>query len=150
MGKLSPLANRSAHDPNRHSGVFSKDCRCGLVHDDELKSVRAQREQAVELLGGKCANPNCRWMNEDGTLGCTDRRVLQLDHVNDDGFMERKTAAQRAGYYTRILYAIKNGSNRYQLLCANCNWLKRVTTGAWAIEFTKNTKQRARWGDSEI
>jgi hypothetical protein len=128
---LSYLAEMSKNDPNRHAGVPSSECHCGLIHDDELQTDVTKREKVVDLLGAKCANPNCRHLNEDGTLGCIDRRLLHVDHVYDDGALERRTAKQRAAYWTRILRDVLAGTDRYQLLCANCNWLKRYTHEAW-------------------
>lgn len=55
--------------------------------------------------------------------GFTDIRALQIDHVNGGGSKERKQA--KKGIYKHILDKIKNGSKEYQVLCANCNWIKR-------------------------
>lgn len=47
--------------------------------------------------------------------------VLQIDHINGDGVRYKD-----GGFYIfRILQEIKKGSREYQLLCANCNWIKR-------------------------
>lgn len=132
---MSALSERSKNDPNRHPGVAAKDCNCGLIHDDELLGSSEKREKVLDFLGRKCSNPKCRWMNEDGTLGCKDERLLQVDHVYDDGFLDRKTKKQTASYWTRVLYDLENGSDRYQILCANCNWMKRLRSGSWAIKF---------------
>ena len=52
----------------------------------------------------------------------TDIRVLQIDHINGGGNKERKSFKnQLIPYYRHILKNINN----YQLLCANCNWIKR-------------------------
>lgn len=37
-----------------------------------LERQRKLRESALTLLGHKYANTECRWLNTDGTLGCTD------------------------------------------------------------------------------
>lgn len=81
------------------------------------------KDKAYIRLGNKCSNPACQWLNLDGTRGCTDRRCLQIDHVNDDGSEERKIE----GYYTDKVYlsVLDDEEGRYQLLCANCNWIKR-------------------------
>lgn len=88
-----------------------------------INSAR-KRNEVVARLGGKCSNPNCRWMNEDGTLGCTDFRCLNIDHVNGDGKEERK----RPNYLREMYKAILDGNcdGRYQLLCCNCNFIKMV------------------------
>lgn len=53
--------------------------------------------------------------------GFSDFRALQLDHVLGDGGKER--AGRK-----KINRAIVRGQidiSRYQVLCANCNWIKR-------------------------
>lgn len=123
---MSISAATKSH-PNRHSGVSSTNCRCGLVHDDELRTGPEIRDQVVEVLGGRCANPDCRWMSEDGFLGCRDKIYLQVDHVFDDGYLE-KGRSNAIVYWSRVLKQVQAGSQRYQLLCANCNWAKRLAT----------------------
>jgi RNase P subunit RPR2 len=79
------------------------------------------RLEIIHLLGNRCSNPNCAVIG-----GMTDIRALQIDHVNGGRSKERRG---RAGademYYKHILEQIKAGSKDYQLLCANCNWIKR-------------------------
>lgn len=69
-----------------------------------------------EFLGDKCV-----------VCGFTDRRALQIDHVNGGGSKERnnKHLVGRSGY-KYILDKVVDGSKDYQILCANCNWIKRV------------------------
>ena len=85
---------------------------------------RKIREAVLRKLGGKCANPACQWLNPNGTRGCTDWRCLQIDHVNDDGYIERKRFASRGvtAFYRKVL---ADTEGLYQLLCANCNWIKK-------------------------
>jgi len=68
------------------------------------------------LLGGKCVR--C------GYSGL----ALQIDHVNDDGNIERKRYINGGNnaYWKNILDKIKSGSKNYQLLCANCNVEKEL------------------------
>ena len=79
------------------------------------------RDKAIICLGGKCVG--CGIDNFD---------VLQFDHINNDGYIERKYTngirnVNDAGI-GRQLYAkiIKYDeiAMKYQLLCANCNMLK--------------------------
>jgi len=60
--------------------------------------------------------------------GFTDVRALQVDHVNGDGAGHRRQLGYNA-HYSKILREIESGSSRYQLLCANCNWIKRHEKG---------------------
>jgi putative zinc finger protein len=100
----------------------------------ESKSTIRQRKLRIEILkklGGRCNDPNCRWQNDDGTRGCTDCRALQIDHTDGGG-----SAELRAGHGVGLahLYRVRDDlkwsalagiPSRYQLLCANCNWIKR-------------------------
>lgn len=69
------------------------------------------RDTVLTAYGGKCAccsNPN--------------RRVLQLDHVNNDGAGHRKVVKQ-----PMYKWAYLNGCpDTLQLLCANCHHVKTV------------------------
>lgn len=69
------------------------------------------REKAIVKLGGKCIE-----------CGFNDHRALQIDHVNNDGYTERKLIQTRATYLNKV---IKDKTGKYQLLCANCNWIKK-------------------------
>jgi len=74
------------------------------------------RKEVMSFLGNKCVR-----------CGIDDFRVLQIDHINGNGYQERKQFGRNGGastvrYYRHILDV--NGEG-YQLLCANCNWIKR-------------------------
>ena len=75
------------------------------------------RHRIIELLGGKCAK-----------CGIDDVRVLQIDHVNGSGNAERGRMCPYS-YYKCVLKSIEANEHKYQLLCANCNWIKRYETG---------------------
>ena len=81
--------------------------------------MRKRRLEIFFLLGNKCSNPLCLVPN-----GCSDIRCLQIDHVKGHGNLERKKFSYTIGYLRNILDKIKSGSRDYQLLCANCNWIK--------------------------
>jgi hypothetical protein len=94
-----------------------------LEHKREL-SRKYQYNIKMEvfgLLGNKCVNP----YNQPHPNWCNDVRCLQVDHVNGGGIKEGKMFRSTYSYYRMILEKIKVGSKDYQLLCANCNWIKR-------------------------
>ena len=68
-----------------------------------------KRKELVKKLGGKCVK-----------CGIGDIRVLQVDHINGGGNKERIsfTPTQRRNMI------MKDDGSKYQLLCANCNWIK--------------------------
>ena len=79
---------------------------------------RRLRQQALDALGGRCVR-----------CGFDDPRALQVDHVNDDGHADRQ--ALGASWFGKIMRAIRDGErDKYQLLCANCNWIKRAEADA--------------------
>lgn len=72
------------------------------------------RIEVLKELGGVCR-----------ICSFSDVRALQIDHVNGDGAEDRRKMRGRK-YLLFVLDSVKNKENRYQLLCANCNWIKRV------------------------
>jgi hypothetical protein len=77
---------------------------------------RKKRREVIDALGGKCIK-----------CGCSDWRCLQIDHINGGGSIELKEFnKKRIQYYKKILELVLTGKNiDYQLLCANCNWIKK-------------------------
>lgn len=69
------------------------------------------RNMALLTLGNKC----CK-------CGYSDKRALQIDHILGNGGKERRELNYNQ---FKIYKKISSGSNEYQLLCANCNWIKR-------------------------
>ena len=61
--------------------------------------------------------------NACASCGVADKRVLQIDHINNDGASHRK----EMGQLSPIWWIVKNGyPDGFQILCANCNYLKEV------------------------
>ena len=87
-------------------------------------SLKDLKLLAHKKLGAKCSNPACQWLNPDGSRGCTDSRCLQIDHTRGGGYKDRV----EKGHTGRALYkaVLEDQEDTYQLLCANCNWIKRV------------------------
>lgn len=77
------------------------------------KKDEAHRADILFVLGNKCV----RCKNEDS-------RVLCIDHVNGGGSAERKKFG--GNYYTAVRKKVLEGSTDYQLLCANCNLIKKL------------------------
>lgn len=73
----------------------------------KLPSIRVR---AINKLGGVCIR--CSF---------SDIRALQIDHINGDGTIERKSLSPCKLYKLAL-----NNPTKYQVLCANCNWIKRV------------------------
>lgn len=75
----------------------------------QKKYKRKYKLIAYGMLGGECVR-----------CGFDDIRALQIDHVNDDGHEEK--VPRDAQYYKKVA---TNKGNRYQILCSNCNQIKR-------------------------
>jgi hypothetical protein len=94
--------------------------RDGYVRRAMEKHNKIKRE-IFDLLGNKCINP----YNINHGDFIQDIRCLQIDHVHGGGSKEIKRMKSPFKYYEFILKKIKVGSKDYQLLCANCNQIKR-------------------------
>uniref|UniRef100_A0A6M3JJ10 Putative HNH endonuclease n=1 Tax=viral metagenome TaxID=1070528 RepID=A0A6M3JJ10_9ZZZZ len=81
------------------------------------------RRKVLEKLGNQCVK-----------CGFADIRALQIDHINGGGAKELKNMSINS-FLKGVL--LDNGS-KYQLLCANCNWIKRH-------ENNEYSKGRGRW-----
>jgi len=73
---------------------------------------RKIRLAALSVLGGRCAK-----------CGFSDERALQVDHKNGGGNSHRKQFKNQTDYYKHIINGETEG---LQVLCANCNTIKRV------------------------
>jgi hypothetical protein len=91
------------------------------------------RLEAIRLLGGRCSSKNCKWVNDDGTTGCNDWRLLQLDHKKGGGTQERKLHSFE--YLCRKV--IQGKRKDFQLLCSNCNWLKAFEKKEFKYKYRK-------------
>jgi hypothetical protein len=94
----------------------------------ERKRRKALKEKVYAKFGNKCNNPACQWLMPDGLRGCSDTRCLQIDHKFGDAKKDEKNGYARGS--NKFLKAVlEDLENRYQLLCANCNWIKRFING---------------------
>jgi hypothetical protein len=93
------------------SGFLQADCKaCSgiLIHS----RYAAAKELVFLALGNQC----CR-------CGFKDKRALQIDHIHGGGMAERKV--RNTGGIQYLRYAAQH-PELFQILCANCNWIKRA------------------------
>jgi hypothetical protein len=100
------------------------------VRNRKRKYRQELRKNVLLFLGGRCNSPECTSVNLDGTRGCVDERCLQIDHVNGDGGKDRKVQNHVSAFYLRVM---KDTTGSYQLLCANCNWIKRYVNKEYPV-----------------
>ena len=83
---------------------------------------RKLRLTLIALLGDRCSNSHCLVPG-----GCNDIRCLQIDHINGGGYKQLKILGN---LHNIIVYYMKHqqeAKQDLQILCANCNWIKRYT-----------------------
>lgn len=76
------------------------------------------KQKVIDKLGGRCINHLKNFGCE-----CTDIKILQIDHVKGGGNKERNEIISLATFYRKVL---NDNSGMYQILCSNCNILKRL------------------------
>lgn len=110
--------------PQRHDGRWSTNPKLRQAHlekryrklnpdvtrQKQREYQRKRRRDALDMLGGECVR-----------CGFDDWRGLQIDHVEGGGHREYKELGNQT-VYARIADGNTEG---YQLLCANCNMIKR-------------------------
>lgn len=79
---------------------------------DNIDYNGIRRNKMLNWLGGECSK-----------CGFSDFRALQIDHVNGNGSLEKVRNGKR--FYEKVMRSYDNDENEYQILCANCNWIKR-------------------------
>ena len=75
--------------------------------------MRVLREQILALGDNKCKE-----------CGNTDTRCLQVDHVHGGGCREAQVRSLGLPLVTKLF-----AQGKLQVLCANCNWIKRFVRG---------------------
>ena len=102
----------------------------GQAKYDDMLLRNKFRDDTIRLrvilkLGDECTK-----------CGFRDRRALQIDHIDGSGYRlnkrYRNVFGRSGGSSQKIYRDILNGNvNNFQLLCANCNWIKRVEKQEW-------------------
>jgi hypothetical protein len=115
----SKVSSESKKKRKKEDPLYAK--KLNLQTKVSLKRYRDKlRQTVVKMYGAAC---NC--------CGETEPTFLAIDHVNNDGCEERKLMKTWGTPYYK--YLIKLGkSDRYQILCYNCNISKRLKGGICA------------------
>ena len=102
--------NGFSRAPERRDGIRSicKNCE-GVLGKARTESLK---QQIYDKLGNSC----CR-------CGFSDKRALQIDHVNGGGNQEHSEIKNHLKFLKKVL---EDADGNYQILCANCNWIKRI------------------------
>jgi len=114
------VAGREA-DPDRQR----KRCRLS-----DARRRAALRQSVIAAMGGRCVR-----------CGFTDWRALQVDHINGGGHQDRQ-ATKRHSYWKKVLVSHEGV---FQLLCANCNQIKRYEQGEGVGTRKVQTKHQRKY-----
>ena len=113
-----------------------------------MKNRRKMIKQHVfEQMGGKCVL--CGYKENFN--------ALVIDHVNGDGFLEPNRFKRKWGIrnatstknhtgYNGVLVSYLRGDGKYQLLCANCNQIKKIESceyGERTFKMRENKKEKS-------
>ena len=84
------------------------------INKSECSNRKVWRQRTFDLLGGQFCKK----------CGFSDYRALQIDHILGGGVKSFKNnwRLRKPKYYFEV---ISKNPEQYQVLCANCNWIKR-------------------------
>jgi len=88
----------------------------------ELKSGKRQRSSGTKmrlLIIERLSGTKCK------RCGFDDVRALQLDHIKGDGMKDRKRFKNDQYMWFYYYDHPEQARKKLQVLCANCNWIKR-------------------------
>ncbi len=87
---------------------------CTVKCSKKYEKVKA-KQKVYDYYGRKC---NCSGCSETAPI------FLTIDHVNNDGHLDRGTNFRGGdGLYRKVIR--ENFPDTYQVLCHNCNWAKQ-------------------------
>jgi len=81
---------------------------------NNVKKAREYRNAIMDRLGHKCIR-----------CGFEDPRALQIDHIDGGGRQHRLAVGYGNRSYYKSILEDPNLTEKFQVLCANCNWIKR-------------------------
>lgn len=135
----NPLDNKQSYRKNKYCsnkcmGVrYTLPDRVGRMKAHDLKyrtknkealalsrfNLTSERKKKVyEALGNVCTH-----------CGFSDYRALQIDHVHGFGKRDKinKRHTNAKAFYLFVYESVSKNEGKYQILCANCNWIKRYS-----------------------
>ena len=114
--------------------TLCRNCNCGKSHYGVCPHNKKEFEKIILKKNNKSASNKClHKLKMDviegyggGCKHCAEDNpyFLNIDHIFDDGAEERKKISHQALY--RKLRDLNYSTDKYQLLCYNCNWEKKL------------------------
>jgi hypothetical protein len=91
---------------------------------------------ALDSIGGRVCSK----------CGFSDIRALQIDHINGGGTRHRAKSLSAISYYKYI----RSHAEEFQVLCANCNWIKRYENGEVSTKVYSGKVDLMSWQNEEV
>lgn len=111
--KLDRFAIRSDFKLRRRR--ICKDCK----NEQTRNKWRDVRKRVFDQYGWKCV-----------CCGEEIKEFLSLDHIHNDGYLDKNpNGDKKSGKELYLLVIKQNFPDKYQTLCMNCNWGKKVRNG---------------------
>lgn len=105
-------ANCLRGDRNK-TGHYTR--RCNDCSNSRTRNYKKSvRRQVITEYGSKCA-----------CCGLDNYDALEIDHINNDGYLERRTIKSMMNHIIRQGFP----KDKYQILCSNCNRTKMMLKG---------------------
>lgn len=102
--------------PRRNDKVRRKECRF-CINTRTRNKWRELRTEIFNHYGWEC---QC--------CGEKIRQFLSLDHINNDGYLDKNpNGDKKSGKELYLLVKRQGFPKKYQTLCMNCNWGKKVS-----------------------
>lgn len=92
------------------------DCKRSKGRKHQRALIVSLRAEVFDALGHACVR-----------CGFADKRALQIDHVFGNGLEDARLLSHRGVPFYRKVLADRTAA--FQILCANCNWIKRHENG---------------------
>lgn len=97
-------------------------CLTENCDEKRVELNRKYREEVFNLLGHECQH-----------CGFSDKRALQVDHVHNDGYLEGDRGKREYRNNKQVRDAVLADPKRFQILCANCNWIKEYENRGYGV-----------------
>lgn len=102
---------RQCDNPKLVDNTYCADCK-----QYQYDYTRKLRQQVLDRYGNACS-----------CCGETTYEFLAIDHVNDDGNIDRANGIRGPSLIRKII--AENYPDKYQILCHNCNFAKQFSPG---------------------